>query len=82
MNAKNKKVKKDSVGIIVGSGAMNDDKIEGLAHFTEHMLFLVKKLEKIFKEILRILKKFIYFTFIYTFREVKNIQMKLSSMTI
>lgn len=41
MNAKSKKVKKDSIGIIVGSGAMNDDKIEGLAHFTEHMLFLV-----------------------------------------
>lgn len=42
MNLKNKKIKKDSIGIIVGSGAMNDDKIEGLAHFTEHMLFLVK----------------------------------------
>jgi len=38
----NKRLPKDSVGIIVGSGAMNDDKIEGLAHFTEHMLFLVK----------------------------------------
>ncbi len=37
----NKKLTKDSVGIIVGSGAMNDDKIDGLAHFTEHMLFLV-----------------------------------------
>ncbi len=42
MNPKsNIKLVKDSVGIIVGSGAMNDDKIEGLAHFTEHMLFLV-----------------------------------------
>lgn len=47
MNPKtNKKLTKDSVGIIVGSGAMNDDKIDGLAHFTEHMLFLVNKFLK------------------------------------
>lgn len=43
MNPKNKKIQRDSVGLIVGSGAMNDDKIEGLAHFTEHMLFLVNQ---------------------------------------
>lgn len=38
----NKKLKQNAIGIIVGSGAMNDDKIDGLAHLTEHMLFLVK----------------------------------------
>jgi secreted Zn-dependent insulinase-like peptidase len=39
----NKKMKKNAIGVIVGSGAMNDDKVEGLAHLTEHMLFLVRK---------------------------------------
>ena len=38
----NKKIKKNAIGVIVGSGAMNDDRVEGLAHLTEHMLFLVK----------------------------------------
>ena len=37
-------MKKNAIGVIVGSGAMNDDKVEGLAHLTEHMLFLVRKL--------------------------------------
>jgi secreted Zn-dependent insulinase-like peptidase len=50
----NKKLKKNAIGIIVGSGAMNDDKIDGLAHLTEHMLFLVKHI-LIFREIKNIL---------------------------
>ncbi len=37
----NKNIQKNAIGVIVGSGAMNDDKLDGLAHFTEHMLFLV-----------------------------------------
>jgi len=39
----NKNLKKNSVGLIVSSGSMSDDKILGLAHFTEHMLFLGSK---------------------------------------
>lgn len=47
----NKKLKKNAVGVIVGSGAMNDDIIDGLAHFTEHMLFLVNIIIKIYRAV-------------------------------
>ena len=41
IESKNKRLTKNAVGVIVNSGAMNDVDISGLAHFCEHMLFLV-----------------------------------------
>ena len=41
IESKNKRLIKNAVGLVVNSGAMNDIDISGLAHFCEHMLFLV-----------------------------------------